>query len=82
MLIWINDLYLSRVCQSAFKFAGRMTIPYIKSIVDRIEVDDHVIRIIGEQATLEEVIAGDQNAGPNVRGFAQKWRAAADAGRT
>jgi site-specific DNA recombinase len=48
---------------------------YIKSVVDRIEVDDHAIRIIGDQATLEEVIAGDQNAGPNVRSFARKWRA-------
>lgn len=51
---------------------------YIKSVVDRIEVDDHAIRIIGEQATLEQVIAGDQNAGPNVRSFARKWRARRD----
>ena len=29
-------------------------------------------------ATLEQVIAGDQNAGPNVRSFARKWRATAD----
>jgi site-specific DNA recombinase len=48
---------------------------YIKSVVDRIEVDDHAIRIIGEQVTLEQVIAGDQNAGSNVRSFARKWRA-------
>jgi hypothetical protein len=27
---------------------------YIKAVVDRIEVDDHAIRIIGDQATLEE----------------------------
>jgi site-specific DNA recombinase len=47
---------------------------YIKSVVDRIEVDDHAIRIIGDQATLEQVIAGDQNARPNVRSFARKWR--------
>ena len=47
---------------------------YIKSVVDRIEVDDHAIRIIGDQATLVQVIAGDQNAGPNVRSFARKWR--------
>ena len=45
---------------------------YIKSVVDRIEVDDHAIRIIGDQATLEQVIAGDQNAGPNVRSFVRK----------
>lgn len=47
---------------------------YIKSVVDRVEVDDHAIRIIGDQATLQQMIAGDQNAGPNVRSFARKWR--------
>jgi hypothetical protein len=42
---------------------------YIKSVVDRIEVDDHAIRIVGYKATLEQVIAGDQAAGPDVRSF-------------
>jgi site-specific DNA recombinase len=51
---------------------------YIKSVIDRIEVDDHAIRIIGDKATLEQVIAGDQNAGPNVRSFVRKWRARRD----
>lgn len=37
---------------------------YIKAVVDRVEVDDHAIRIMGDKATLEEVIAGDQNANP------------------
>jgi site-specific DNA recombinase len=40
---------------------------YIKSVVDRIEVDDRAIRIVGDKATLEQVIAGGENAGPNVR---------------
>ncbi|WP_309248220.1 recombinase family protein [Bradyrhizobium japonicum] len=47
---------------------------YIKSVVDRVEVDDHAIRIVGDKATLEQVIAGDQNANPNVRSFVRKWR--------
>jgi site-specific DNA recombinase len=52
---------------------------YIKSVVDRIEVDDHAIRIIGDQATLEQVVAGgDQSAGPNVRSSVRKWRARRD----
>ena len=37
---------------------------YIKSVVDRVEVDDHAIRIVGDEATLEQVVARDQNATP------------------
>jgi site-specific DNA recombinase len=48
---------------------------YIKSVVDRVEVDDRAIRIVGDKATLEQAIAGDQNANPNVRSFVSKWRA-------
>jgi site-specific DNA recombinase len=51
---------------------------YIKSVVDRVEVDDHAIRIVGDKATLEQVIAGDQNANPDVRSFVRKWRARRD----
>jgi site-specific DNA recombinase len=47
---------------------------YIKSVVDRIEVGDHSIRIIGDQATLQQVIAWGQTSGPNVRSFERKWR--------
>ena len=63
---------------------GRTTGPipfrkaYIKSVVDRIEGDDRAIRIIGDQATLEQVITGDQNADPNVRSFVRAWRATVD----
>jgi hypothetical protein len=39
---------------------------YIKSVVDRVEVDDRAIRIVGDKATLEQVMAGI-NANPNVR---------------
>jgi hypothetical protein len=48
---------------------------YIKSVVDKVEVDDRAIRIVGDRATLEQVIAGGENAGPNVRSFVPKWRA-------
>ncbi|MBR2120131.1 MAG: recombinase family protein [Afipia sp.] len=51
---------------------------YIKSVVDRVEVDDHAIRIVGDRATLEQAMAGDQNANPNVRSFVRKWRARRD----
>jgi hypothetical protein len=31
---------------------------YMQSVVDRIEVDDGVIRIVGDKATLEQAVAG------------------------
>ncbi|ARQ00093.1 hypothetical protein [Pseudorhodoplanes sinuspersici] len=35
-----------------------------QSVVDRIAVDDHAIRIIGDKATLEQVVAGAAKIGP------------------
>ena len=32
---------------------------YIQSIVDRVEVDDDLVRIIGDKSTLEQAIAGN-----------------------
>lgn len=51
---------------------------YIRSVVERIEVDDQTIRIVGDRATLEQAIAGGENAGPDVRSFVRKWRARKD----
>lgn len=31
---------------------------YLRSVIDRIEVDDHDVRIIGDTVTLEQVVAG------------------------
>ncbi|HAP46015.1 MAG TPA: recombinase family protein [Afipia sp.] len=47
---------------------------YIKSVVERVEVDDRAIRIVGDRATLEQAITVDQNANPDVRSFVRKWR--------
>jgi hypothetical protein len=38
-------------------------------VVDRIEVDDHAIRIIGDEATLEQVIVGSTKTARGVRSF-------------
>ncbi len=46
---------------------------FIKSVIDRIEIDDDVIRIIGDKSTLEQAIAGGQNKG-GVRRCVPKWR--------
>jgi site-specific DNA recombinase len=50
---------------------------YINSVVDRIEVDDHAIRIIGDKASLEQIIAGSAK-GAVVRSHVRKWRARRD----
>jgi site-specific DNA recombinase len=51
---------------------------YIRSIIDAVEVDDRVIRIIGSKDILQAAIAGKQIENGNVCGFVRKWRAAAD----
>ena len=51
---------------------------YIQSVVDRIEVDDGVIRIAGDKATLEQAVAGRVTASGGVRRRIPKWRARRD----
>src|SRR5712692_3483235 len=53
------------------QFSSRFIL-IIESVVDRIEVDDHAIRIIGDEATLEQVIVGSKKAAPGVRSFVPK----------
>ena len=48
---------------------------YLRSVISRIEVDDQKISIIGEKATIADVIAGRQAQAGNVRCFVRKWRA-------
>jgi site-specific DNA recombinase len=47
---------------------------YLRTVIDRIEVDDHAVRIIGDKASRAAVIAGQANGAKNVRGFVRKWR--------
>jgi hypothetical protein len=51
---------------------------YIRSVVDRIEVDDEVIRIIGDKATLEQAVAGCAMGHRGVRSRVPNWRATQD----
>ena len=51
---------------------------YIQSVVDRIEVDDDLVRIIGDKSTLEQAIAGNAARNLGVRSFERKWRARKD----
>ena len=51
---------------------------YLRSVIDRIEVDDHVVRVIGDTATLEQVMAGKSVPTSGVRSLVRKWRAPRD----
>lgn len=49
---------------------------WLQAIVDRVEVDDDVIRIVGDKANLEAVIVADgASASAGVRSSVRKWRA-------
>lgn len=39
---------------------------YLRSLIDRGEADDHAVRVIGDTATLEQVVAGEKR--PRRRG--------------
>ena len=47
---------------------------YIGSIVDRIEVDDHQIRILGRKDVLEQAVLANGGPIPGVRSFVRNWR--------
>ena len=51
---------------------------YLRAVVDHVEVDDHVIRIIGDKTTLEQAIAGQAANASDVRRCVPKWRARRD----
>jgi len=51
---------------------------YIQSVVDRIVVDDGLIRIVGDKATLEQAVAGRVMASGGVRRRVPNWRARRD----
>ena len=50
---------------------------YLGSIVDRVEVDDHEIRIIGRK-DVGAGGSGDRRPVPGVRSLLRKWRAGQD----
>ncbi|WP_081881405.1 hypothetical protein [Bosea sp. LC85] len=50
----------------------------IRTLVDRIEVDDHIVRIVGDKATREQAVALGASTEKAVRCFEPKWRARKD----
>ena len=51
---------------------------YIQSVVDRIEVDDGVVPIVDDKATLKQAVAGRAMASGDVRKRLPKWRTRQD----
>lgn len=51
---------------------------YIQAVIDRVEVDDGVVRIVGDKSTLEQAVAGLSLAADGVRRCVPKWRARHD----
>ena len=47
---------------------------YLRSVISQIEVGEQKVRIVGDRASLAEVIAGGQTGTTHVRGFVRKWR--------
>jgi site-specific DNA recombinase len=51
---------------------------YLGAIIDKIEVDDDRIRIVGRKDVLEQALMADFSAKLPVRSFVRKWRARKD----
>ena len=51
---------------------------YLGSIVDRVEVDDGEIRIVGRKDVLEQAVLANGAPVPGVRSFVRKWRTGED----
>jgi hypothetical protein len=47
---------------------------YLGAIIDRVEVDDDVIRIVGRKDVLERAVLANGGPIPGVRSFVRKWR--------
>ena len=51
---------------------------YLTSVIDRIEVDDHVIRVFGRKDALADAVSGRNSPTANVRSSVRKWCARND----
>ncbi len=47
---------------------------WLRSVISRIEVDDPEVQMIGDKATLADVIAGRHTQAANLCSFIGKWR--------
>lgn len=79
--LWANAIDPARLERFCKEMLGNISTgdigfrrTFLRSMIDHIEVADDWVRIVGDTATLEQVIAG--KAG--VRSFARNWRALRD----
>lgn len=47
---------------------------YLGSLIDRIEVDDGEVRIVGRKEVLEQAVLASRLASPGVHSFVPNWR--------
>lgn len=66
-----GQLMRSNITEGAVPFRKA----YLRSLIDAVEVDQHVVRIHGSKTVLERAVLADQTTQPGVRGFVRKWRA-------
>jgi DNA invertase Pin-like site-specific DNA recombinase len=75
----VNPIVIERFGQTMRENLTTGEIPfrktYLGSIVDRVEVDDSEIRIVGRKDVLERAVLANGAPVPRVRSFAPKWRA-------
>jgi site-specific DNA recombinase len=50
----------------------------LRTVVEAIEVDDHLIRTHGSKTSLEQAVVAGEQTGRGVRGFMRNWRAQGD----
>ncbi len=51
---------------------------YLGAVIDRIEVDDHLVRIVGRKDVLERAVLANGGPAPGVRSFVRRWRTQED----
>lgn len=51
---------------------------HLGALIDRVEVDDHEIRIMGRKDVLEQAVLGNGGPVPSIRSSVRKWRARRD----
>ena len=47
---------------------------YLGSLIDRIEVDDREVRIVGRKEVLEQTVLASRQGQSSVHSFVPKWR--------
>ena len=51
---------------------------WLGAVLERIEVGDDVVKVVGNKQVLAAAVTGQNTAPPNVRGFVRKWRTRQD----